>query len=170
MPESKQKNIKRIYLDNAATTVMAKEVLEEMTPYFIEATANPSALHFDGRQAKNVLASVRQKVAKIINAEPGELIFCGSGTESDNLAILGLARFYKLKGNHLISTNIEHHAVLHPLEHLKEKEAFEVLNLEVENNGIINAEKIIENIRPETILISVMYANNEIGTIQPIKD
>lgn len=169
MTKNGQKNIKRVYLDNAATTATRKEVLEEMRPYFLKTAGNPSALHLDGRQAKSALSSARQKVAKIINADPGEIIFCGSGTESDNLAILGAARFYKAKGRHLISTNIEHHAVLNPLEHLERKEAFAASILEVEKNGMIKPEKVLAKIKPETILISVMYANNEIGTIQPIK-
>lgn len=167
---NKLKSISKVYLDNAATTFTKKEVLEEMLPYFFTVAGNPSALHFEGREAKNALGLARQRTGKIINADSGEIIFCGSGTESDNLAILGLARFYKSKGNHLISTNIEHHAVLNPLEHLERKESFEVSILEVEKNGIINPEKILNNIKPETILISVMYANNEIGTIQPIKE
>lgn len=170
MATSRQKNMKRVYLDNAATTATRKEVLEEMLPYFFEVAGNPSALHFDGRKAKNALILARQKVAKIINADPGEIIFCGSGTESNNLAILGIARLYKLKGNHLISTNIEHHAVLNPLERLEKKESFTASIIEVEKNGIINPEKILAKIKLETILISVMYANNEIGTIQPVKE
>lgn len=170
MAKSGQKNINRVYLDNAATTAMKPEVLAEMSPYFFEIAGNPSALHLDGRQAKNALILARQRVAKIINADPGEIIFCGSGTESDNLAILGIARLYKLKGNHLISTNIEHHAVLNPLERLEKKESFTASILEVEKNGIINPKKILANIKQETILVSVMYANNEIGTIQPVKE
>src|SRR3989338_4908625 len=141
------KKIKRIYLDNAATTAVKKEVLKEMTPYFTEATGNPSALHFEGRKAKNALISARQRVGKIINAEAGEIIFCGSGTESDNLAILGAARFYKTKGNHLITSSIEHHAVLNPLERLEEREGFKVSILGVEKNGIIDQNKILENIK-----------------------
>jgi cysteine desulfurase len=166
----KRINKRRIYLDHAATTATRKEVLKEMLPYFSEITGNPSALHLDGRKAKNALDSARQKVAKIINADPGEIIFTGSGTESDNLAIFGVSRFYKAKGNHLISINIEHHAVLYPLEHLMEREAFNVSILEVEKNGIINPKMILKNIKPGTLLISVMYANNEIGTIQPIRE
>ena len=170
MIKNRKKNISRIYLDNAATTFTDKEILETMLPYFSGFLGNPSALHFDGRQAKNALDLAKQKVARIINADPKEIIFCGSGTESDNMAILGAARYYKTKGNHLISTNIEHHAVLNPLEQLEKKAGFKASILEVENNGIISPKKIYENIRPETILISIMYANNEIGTIQPIKE
>ena len=169
MAKSRQKNVNRVYFDNAATTPTVKEVVKEMAPYFFEIAGNPSALHLDGRKAKNALSLARQKVAKIVNADPGEIIFCGSGTESDNLAILGVARFYKSKGNYLISTNIEHHAVLNSFEHLEKKEGFKISILEVEKNGIINAEKILANIKAGTILISVMYANNEIGTIQPIR-
>ncbi|MDO8668059.1 MAG: cysteine desulfurase family protein [bacterium] len=169
MVKNKKNNIARVYLDNAATTPTAKEVLKAMTPYFFDVLGNPSALHFDGRRAKGALGLARQQVAKIINAESAEIIFCGSGTESDNLAILGAARLYKPKGAHLLTTNIEHHAVLHSVERLENKEGFKVSILGVEENGIINSKKIFANISPETILISVMYANNEIGTIQPIK-
>ncbi|OGF23883.1 hypothetical protein A3H66_01220 [Candidatus Falkowbacteria bacterium RIFCSPLOWO2_02_FULL_45_21] len=161
--------MKRIYLDHAATTATDKEVLKAMLPYFSQVSGNPSALHFDGRQAKEALDSARQRMAKIINAEANEIIFCSSGSESDNLAILGAARLYKNKGNHLVSTSIEHHAVLNPLEHLEKKEGFRVSVLAVESNGIINLERILASLGPETILISVMYANNEIGAIQPIK-
>ena len=168
MPKIKQNSINRIYFDNAATTATDAAVLKAMRPYFFKITGNPSALHFDGRKAKSALGSARQKIGKIIGADPDEIIFCGSGTESDNMAILGVSRFYKSKGNHLISTNIEHHAVLNPLEYLRKKEAFEVSILEVEKNGIIDPLNVLRNIKKETILISVMYANNEIGTIQPI--
>ena len=159
-----------VYLDNAAATATDPEVLKAMLPYFGDVFGNPSALHQDGRVAKNALFEARKKVAKILNADAGEIIFCGSGTESDNLAILGVSRFYKNKGNHLISTNIEHHAVLNSLERLQKKENFSVTLAPVKKNGIISAEEILKNINKGTILISVMHANNEIGTIQPIKE
>jgi cysteine desulfurase len=159
-----------VYLDNAATTSTDPKVLKAMLPYFNDVFGNPSALHKDGRVAKNALFEARKKVAEIINADAGEIIFCGSGTESDNLAILGASHFYKNKGNHLISTNIEHHAVLNSLEHLQRKEGFSVTFVPVKKNGIVSVKEILKNIKPETILISVMYANNEIGTIQPIKE
>jgi len=161
---------KRIYLDNAAATSTDPEILQVMLPYFGGVFGNPSALHLDGRVAKNALFESRKKVANILNAEVGEIIFCGSGTESDNLAIFGMGRFYKNRGRHLVSTNIEHHAVLNSLQHLQKKENFTVTMVPVKKNGIISKEEILKNIKPETILISVMYANNEIGTLQPIKE
>jgi len=170
MAKSKQKNIKRVYLDHAATTPMTKEVLKAMAHYFYEVSGNPSALHFAGRRAKEALDLSRQRAAKIINSQPEEIFFTGSGTESDNLAILGIARFNKVKGNHLVTTNIEHHAVLHPFERLADRENFKATVVPVEENGLVSPKKILAAIKPETTLISVMYANNEIGTIQPIKE
>ncbi|MDD4900695.1 MAG: cysteine desulfurase family protein [Patescibacteria group bacterium] len=169
MSHKKNKIIKRIYLDHAATTAVRPEVLKAMLPYFSRISGNPSALHTDGRGAKAALDAARQTVGKIINADPEEIIFTGSGTESDNLAILGVAGFYKATGRHLITSNIEHHAVLYPMEHLAKRSGFKITTVAVEKNGLVDAKKILAGMTPETILISVMYANNEIGTIQPIK-
>ena len=158
---------KQIYLDNSATTPVDKEVLKEMSKYYTTFYGNAGSMHNLGLVSDNVLNDSREKVAKILNADSDEIIFTGSGTESVNLALRGVAK--KLKGNHIISTAIEHPAVLNTLESLK-KEGFEVTLVPVEKNGIISLDKIKSAIKKETSLISVIYANNEIGTIQPIKE
>lgn len=158
---------KQIYLDHAATTPMDPRVLEAMMPYFGPEFGNPSSIYAIAQRAKQALDEARSDVAEILGCTPEEIIFTSGGTESDNLAILGVARANKSKGNHIVTTKIEHHAVLHPCEVL-EKEGFEVTYVEVEKNGIVDAEKLKAAIREDTILVSVMYANNEIGTIQPI--
>lgn len=157
----------KIYLDHAATTPMIPEVFEAMKPYLTEEYGNPSSIYTIGQKAKNDMQIARTEIAEILGCYPEEIIFTSGGTESDNLAILGVARANKHKGNHIITTNIEHHAVIHPCEAL-EKEGFDVTYIPVEENGIVDPAKIKENVREDTILISVMYANNEIGTIQPI--
>lgn len=154
-------------MDHAATTPMDPEVYEAMKPYLGLEYGNPSSIYEIGQKAKNDIQIARVEIAEILGCYPEELIFTSGGTESDNLAILGVARANKHKGNHIITTNIEHHAVLHPCEAL-EKEGFEVTYIPVEKNGIVDPAKIKENVREDTILISVMYANNEVGTIQPI--
>lgn len=158
---------KQIYLDHAATTPMDPQVLEAMEPYFGPEYGNPSSIYAIGQKAKNAMQIARVEISEILGCFPEEIIFTSGGTESDNLAILGVARANKAKGNHIITTTIEHHAVLHPCEAL-EKEGFEVTYVPVEPNGIVDPAKIKEAVRDDTILISVMYANNEIGTIQPI--
>ncbi len=158
---------KQIYLDHAATTPMDPRVLEAMMPYFKEEFGNPSSIYSIAQRAKQALDEARSDVAEILGCAPEEIIFTSGGTESDNLAILGVARANKTKGKHIVTTKIEHHAVLHPCEVL-EKEGFEVTYVEVEKNGIVDAEKVKAAVREDTILVSVMYANNEIGTIQPI--
>ena len=159
-----------IYMDASATTPVDEEVLKEMLPYFSEKYGNAGSLHTKGLEAAQALFDARALVAKTMNAEDKEIIFTGSGTESDNLAIKGYALANKSKGKHIISTNIEHHAVLDSLEWLEKKHGFKITLVPVEKNGIVNPEKIREAITDETILISVMYVNNEIGTIQPIKE
>lgn len=160
---------KKIYLDNAATTKVRKEVIEEMRNYFDEMYGNPSSAIYElGRRSKEAIENARTTVAKFINADEKELYFTAGGTESDNWAIKGVAFANKEKGNHIITTKIEHHAVLHTCEYL-EKFGFETTYLDVDEYGMINLEQLKNSIRPETILISVMYANNEIGTIQPIE-
>jgi len=158
---------KQIYLDHAATTPMDPHVLEAMMPYLGPEFGNPSSIYAIAQRAKQSLDEARSDVAEILGCTPEEIIFTSGGTESDNLAILGVARANASKGKHIVTTKIEHHAVLHPCEFL-EKEGFEVTYVDVEKNGIVDPEKVKAAVREDTILVSVMYANNEIGTIQPI--
>jgi cysteine desulfurase len=158
---------KNIYLDHAATTPVAKEVLTEMLPYFSEKFANPGSLHYPGLEANKVVNEAREKIAQILNCNADEIIFTSGGTESVNLAIKGIA-LDKKKG-HIITSKIEHPAVLETCRFL-EKNGFKVSYINVDNEGIINIKELENAIREDTILISVMYANNEIGTIQPIKE
>lgn len=160
---------KRIYLDHAATTYTNKEVLNEMLPYFTEYFGNPSSVHQFGREVKKSIDIARDRVAKAIGALPEEIYFTAGGSEADNLAIKGVAYANKNKGNHIITTKIEHPAVLETCEQL-EKEGFEVTFLDVDQYGVVSPEAVSAAIKDNTILISVMYANNEIGTIQPISE
>ncbi len=160
---------KRIYMDYAATTPTDPEILQKMLPYFDSKYGNPSSMHRSGRLAGQAIRKARFEVAKILNCLPGEIIFTGSGTESDNLAILGVARANRAYGNHIIISSIEHKAVLEPAREL-EKEGFRVSLLPVAKDGRIDVKECIKLVDDSTILISVMYANNEIGTIQPIKE
>lgn len=160
---------RKIYLDNAATTKVKKEVIEEMKSYFDEMYGNPSSGIYElGRRSKEAVENARKTVADFINADEKELYFTAGGSESDNWAIKGVAFANKDKGNHIITTKIEHHAVLHTCEYL-EKFGFETTYLDVDEYGMIDLEQLKNSIKPETILISIMYANNEIGTIQPIE-
>lgn len=160
----------KIYLDNAATTKMSKKAMDAMFPYMNEIYGNPSSLHSLGQKAAEVLAEARKRIADCIGALPQEIIFTSGGSEADNQAILSAARLGEKKGKkHIISTAFEHHAVLHTLKKL-EKEGFEITLLEVHENGILFPKQVEEAIRPDTCLVTVMYANNEIGTIQPIKE
>ncbi len=156
------------YFDNAATTKVKKEVLEEMLPYFNEKYGNPSSLYSIGRASKKAIEEARKKVASLINANPNEIYFTGCGSESDNMIIKGIAHKERKKGKHIITSQIEHPAVLHTCQAL-EKEGFEVTYLKVSKEGFINLEELRNSIRNDTILISIMFANNEIGTIQPIE-
>ncbi len=159
-----------IYLDNAGTTKMDEQVKLAMLKFFDVEYGNASSLHTMGQKAKEALESARADIAKAINAEPNEIYFTSGGSESDNQAILSIARMGRLNNKkHIITTKIEHHAVLHTLEKL-EKEGFDVTYLDVEKNGIVNVNKLKKAIRKDTILVCVMFANNEIGTIQPIKE
>ena len=158
---------KIIYLDNAATTRTKPEVVEAMLPYFIEHYGNPSSVYDFSGPAKEAVSEARQLIADAIGAQAREIYFTGGGTEADNWAIKAAADAYKEKGNHIITSKIEHHAVLHTCEYL-EKHGFEVTYLDVDENGVVKLEELKKAIRPETILISIMFANNEIGTIQPI--
>lgn len=168
LPEIKQK--REVYLDHAAATYLAPEVEAAMAPFGQKIFGNPSSIHDAGRVAKEGMNEARSRIAKILNCFPEEIIFTGSGTASDNLAVLGIARVNKAKGKHLITTAIEHHAVLKPFEYLRDKEGFEVTVLPVDSEGLIRLEDLEKAVRPETVLISIMYANNEIGTIQPIAE
>ncbi|KKQ12237.1 MAG: Cysteine desulfurase, partial [candidate division WS6 bacterium GW2011_GWC2_36_7] len=161
--------MKNIYFDHAATTSVKPEVLETMLPYFTKKYGNPSSIYSLGRETKKAIDDTREKVAKALNALPKEIFFTSGGSESDNWAIKGFAFANEKKGKHIITTNIEHHAVLHTCKYL-EKYGFEVTYVPVDNKGIVHVEDIEKAIRPDTILISVMFANNEIGTIQPIKE
>ena len=160
---------KLIYLDNAATTRTAPEVVEAMLPYITENYGNPSSVYSFASANKEVLDRQRDIIAGILGAKSNEIYFTAGGTESDNWALKAAAEAYKNKGNHIITTKIEHHAILHSAEFL-EKHGFEVTYLDVDEDGVVKLDELEKAIRPETILISVMFANNEIGTIQPIKE
>lgn len=158
-----------LYFDHAATTAVKEEVLKEMIPYFTIEYGNASAMYGIGRNAKRAIEEAREKVAKAINCEPKEIYFTSCGSESDNLAIKGIAYANKEKGNHIITTKIEHHAVIDSCRTL-EQEGFNVTYLNVNSNGIIDLNELESAITNKTILISVMFANNEIGSIQPIEE
>lgn len=160
---------KFIYLDNAATTATRPEVVEAMLPYFTEKYGNPSSIYEFAAENKDVIDTARATIADTLGAKPNEIYFTAGGTESDNWAIKETAEAYKNKGNHIITSKIEHHAVLHTCEYL-EKHGYEVTYLDVDENGFISLDELEAAIRPETILISIMYANNEIGTIEPVKE
>lgn len=160
----------KVYADNAATTKMSKAAIEAMLPYFEEVYGNPSSLHSMGQRAKEVIEDARLRVAKVLGCDTGEIIFTSGGSEADNQAILSAAKLGTRKGKkHIISTAIEHHAVLHTLEKLK-KEGYDITLLEVSEKGFVTAEQVQKALRPDTCLVTVMYANNEIGTIQPIAE
>ena len=158
-----------IYFDNAATTKVREEVFNEMRPFLESQYGNPSSIYTIARESKISMEKAREQVAKALGAEPMEIYFTGSGTEADNWAIKSIAESKKPKGNHIITTNIEHHAVLHTCEYL-EKNGYEVTYLPVNEEGLVTAEQVKDAIKDETILISIMFANNEIGTIMPIKE
>lgn len=160
----------QIYLDNAATTKMSRTAIDAMLPYMGEIYGNPSSLHSIGQQANEALCDARERVAKILGCEAREITFTSGGSEADNQAIVSAARIGQRKGKkHIISTAFEHHAVLHTLKKL-EKEGFDVTLLDVHENGLVTPEQVAEAIRPDTCLVTIVYANNEIGTIQPIKE
>ena len=161
--------MRRVYMDNAATTALSPKVLEQMMPYLTQTYGNPSSVHAFGREARQGVEKARAQVAKALNATEDEIIFTGCGTESDNTVLLGVAERYKNKGNHIITTNIEHHAILHTCEYL-EKHGCEVTYLPVDEYGRVTAQQVAEAIKPNTILVSVMFANNEVGTIMPIAE
>ncbi len=159
-----------VYADNAATTCLSQTALEAMTPYFTKIYGNASSLHTPGQEAANALVASRQTIARLLNADPKEIYFTSGGSESDTQAILSAARIGARKGKkHIVSTAFEHHAVLHTLESLK-RQGFEITLLDVHENGIVTAEEAAAAIREDTALVTVMFANNEIGTLQPIAE
>lgn len=157
------------YFDNAATTKVKEEVLEEMFPYFLEQYGNPSSMYFLGREAKRALEKARKRVSDLINCKAQEIYFTSCGSESDNTAIKGIAYKNKDKGKHIITSKIEHPAVLHTCQAL-EKDGFKITYLNVDKYGFINLEELENSIKKDTILISIMFANNEIGTIEQIEE
>lgn len=161
--------MRKVYLDHAGTTPLHPEVYSLMCEFMKNTFGNPSSIHSFGREAKKWVDEARQQVADLIGSEAGEIIFTGGGTEADNLAIIGAAAARHKKGNHIIASSIEHPAVLNTCKHLA-KIGFEVTFLPVDQYGLVDQEELCKAIRPETILISIMYANNEIGTIEPIEE
>ena len=159
---------KIIYADHSATTAVRPEVLEAMLPYFTESYGNPSTIYDLGQKNREAVDHARAQVARAIGALAGEIYFTGCGTESDNWAIKGIAEAYGAKGKHIITSNVEHHAVLHTCQWL-EKQGYEVTYLPVDSEGFIRPEQLEAAIRPDTILVSIMFANNEIGTVNPIE-
>ncbi|MBQ8163025.1 MAG: cysteine desulfurase NifS [Clostridia bacterium] len=161
---------RNIYIDNAATTKMSKSAINAMLPYLDGIYGNPSSLHSEGQKAAEALVGARERIAKCLGCTSRDLTFTSGGSEADNQAIVSAARIGEKKGKkHIVSTAFEHHAVLHTLERLK-KEGFEITLLDVHENGLVTPEQVAEAIRPDTCLVTVMYANNEIGTIQPIAE
>jgi cysteine desulfurase len=161
---------RKVYLDHAATTPLDPRVIEVMLPYLTEKYGNPSSFHTLGKQAKDDISESRSQIAEVLNVRSDEILFTSGGTESDNLAILGFARANQTNGKHLITTKIEHHAVLEAMIQLEKKEGFEVTYLKPDRDGLVSASQIADALRPDTIFVSVMYANNEIGTVQPIRE
>jgi cysteine desulfurase len=161
--------MERRYFDYSATTPVDPEVLNEMIPHFTNEFGNPSSIYTYGRESKKTIENARESIASLIGADPKEIFFTGGGSEADNWAIKGIAMSLRDKGNHIITSNIEHHAVLHVCEYL-EKHGFKVTYLPVDKDGLISLEDLKKEITDSTILISIMYANNEIGTIQPIEE
>lgn len=159
----------KVYMDNAATTKLSPDVLNAMMPYLTDIYGNASSVHAFGREAREGVEHARNQVAAAINASPDEVFFTAGGTESDNMAIKGVAHKYAKKGKHIITTAIEHHAVLHTCEAL-EKEGYEVTYLPVDEDGLISVEQVRAAMRDDTLLVTVMFANNEVGTIEPIAE
>jgi len=161
--------MKRIYLDHAATTSTDVEVVEAMKPFFTQKYGNPNSIHSFGQEAREAVEEAREKIARLIGANPSEIVFTAGGTEADNYAIKGIAWANQKKGNHIITSQIEHHAVLHSCQFL-EKHGFKVTYLKVDKYGLIDPEEVKKAITGQTILVTIMHANNEIGTIEPIKE
>ena len=161
--------MKNIYFDNAATTKLDDEVLKEMLPYLKDNYGNPSSIYKLGREARKAIEDSREKIAKVLNCKANEIYFTAGGSESDNTAIKGIAKANKKRGNHIITSKIEHPAVLETCKQL-EKEGFKITYISVDEKGIVDLEELKKSIKPTTILITIMFANNEIGTIQPIEE
>ena len=159
-----------IYLDYNATTPLCDAAREAMLPYLGRYFGNPSSIHAAGREARAAIDNARDKLGVLLRAKPGEIIFTGGATESCNLGVLGLARSSSSRGGHIISNKAEHHAVLHPLEHLEQHEGFEVTWLNVSESGMVDLDQLADSIRPDTRLVSIMTANNETGVIQPMRE
>lgn len=159
--------MRRVYLDHSATTPIRPEVLEAMLPYLRERYGNPSSLHHWGQEAKKAVEQAREAVAALISARPEEIVFTSGGTEADNLAVIGAAYANAAKGRHIITSSIEHHAVLDSMQYL-ERQGFKVTFLPVTAEGLVQVDEVAAAITPETILISIMHANNEVGTVQPV--
>src|SRR5215813_7042563 len=159
-----------IYLDYNATTPLCDAAREAMEPYFSKHFGNPSSIHRAGRNARAAVDNARDKIATLVRAKPNEIVFTSGGTESCNLAVLGLARCRMDGGGHVICEKTEHHAVLHSVEHLEKHEAFEVTWLDTINDGVVDLDQLAKSIRPETRLVSIMTANNETGVIQPMRE
>lgn len=162
--------MKRIYLDHNATTPVHPEALKAMLPFLQDSYGNPSSIHFFGREARAALDDARERFAALLGAKAGEMVFTGSGTEADNHAIMGAARAFASKGRHIIVSPIEHHAVLHSATYLQKRDGFEVTLLPVGRDGIVSPEDVRRALRPDTSLVSVMWANNETGTLQPVRE
>src|SRR6266478_6226093 len=162
--------MRTVYFDYNATTPLDPQVREAMLPYLGEVFGNPSSVHHVGRQARAILDDARDRAAKVLDCKPSEVIFTSGGTESVNLAIFGTARRLKSKGRHIITSSVEHDAVLQRVEYLSTREGFEVSYLPVDGQGLVAVESLEKAICPDTILVSVMAANNEIGTVQPVQE
>jgi cysteine desulfurase len=161
--------MRRVYLDNNATTPLAPEVFEAMKPYWLEDYGNASSIHWYGQRAKAAMETAREQVARLLNARPGEIVFTSGGTEADNAALVGVVEAARAETKHIITTAIEHHAVLHTAKAL-EKRGVSVTYVRVGSSGVVDPADIARAIRPETVLISVIHANNELGTIQPLEE
>lgn len=161
--------MRNVYLDYSATTPVKEEVLKEMIPYFTEKFGNPSSLYDMGLESKEAVDKARQQVAALINADPSEIYFTAGGTEADNWAVFGTAEKFRAKGNHIITTKVEHHAMLHSCAYL-EKEGYDVTYLDIDKDGRVDLKQLEDAITDKTILISIMLVNNEIGTIEPVKE
>ena len=159
-----------IYLDYNATTPLCDAAREAMLPYLNRLFGNPSSVHAAGREARAAIDDARDKIAALLHAKPGEIIFTGGATESCNLGVLGLARSGSSRGGHIISNKAEHHAVLNAVEHLEDREGFEVTWLDVSKSGMVDLDQLADSIRPDTKLVSIMTANNETGVVQPMRE
>lgn len=159
-----------VYFDHASTTYLDPEVLEAMLPYFEDNFGNPSSFHSVGKRAKDACDEARKNIARLLEARAEEIVFTSGGSESNNLALLGIYRQYKAKGTHIITNSIEHHSVLETVEHLEKKEGAIVTYIPVDKDGLVDVEALKKALTPQTLLVSIMYANNEIGTIEPIKE